>query len=259
MRVGRLSLMALIICALSRETRAQRATVEFAVTDSTGRPLPGATLDFTDISGTRRTATSGDGGRTLGVRLAPGRVSVLARRIGFVLGKLEVVVDTGLNVVPITLSATAAPMLDTMQIIGARPLDGLHRNDEFDQRRARKLATVSYDEHDIERRNPVDIWQMFRGVPSVTLVDTGKVGGVVATSSRSMNITPDYRLKPCYLRVMVDGRVQNPMGDPMDLRLLPSPKDIHGVELFAGPASIPVQYSGAGSDKWCGLIAVWTK
>jgi len=26
-----------------------------------------------------------------------------------------------------------------------------------------------------------------------------------------------------------------------------------------GPASIPPQYSGAGDQKYCGLIAIWTK
>jgi hypothetical protein len=29
--------------------------------------------------------------------------------------------------------------------------------------------------------------------------------------------------------------------------------------VFAGPSSIPVQYNGAGTNKWCGLIAVWTR
>jgi hypothetical protein len=41
--------------------------------------------------------------------------------------------------------------------------------------------------------------------------------------------------------------------------LLPKPEEIHGIEVFAGPASIPLQYSGIGKDKWCGLIAIWTR
>jgi translation elongation factor EF-4 len=44
-----------------------------------------------------------------------------------------------------------------------------------------------------------------------------------------------------------------------NLATLPRPEEIHGIEVFAGPASIPVQYGGAGSNKWCGLIAVWTR
>ena len=40
---------------------------------------------------------------------------------------------------------------------------------------------------------------------------------------------------------------------------LPPPDQIHGIEVFAGPASIPPQYNGAANDKMCGLIAIWTR
>ena len=67
--------------------------------------------------------------------------------------------------------------------------------------------------------------------------------------------------KPCYYLVMVDGVPQQPTPpqEYFDLRQLPHPDQIHGVEIFAGPASIPLQYGGTGSGKWCGLIAVWTR
>ncbi len=62
---------------------------------------------------------------------------------------------------------------------------------------------------------------------------------------------------------MVDGVMQTPAGfdhnGPVDLRLLPRPEEIHGVEVFAGAAMIPPQYGGVGSGKWCGMIAVWTR
>ena len=44
-----------------------------------------------------------------------------------------------------------------------------------------------------------------------------------------------------------------------NLKDLPSPDAIYGIEVFAGPASIPLQYGGSGRDKWCGLVVVWTK
>ncbi len=248
-----------LLMSAARLAGAQAAKIEFTVADADGRGLPGVTLDVADANGARRSLVTTEEGRTLAATLAVGRITVIARKIGYALGKLEVVVDTGLNVVPIVLSENAAPMLDTVRIIGAQPLFGLHRNDEFEVRHARKLATVSFDEKDIEKRNPVDIYQMLRGVLSVQLVDSGKVGGVVAMSSRSKGMTAGLQLKPCYMRVMVDGNIVNPMGDPFDLRHLPSPKEIHGLEVFGGPASIPLQYAGTGSEKWCGMIAVWTK
>jgi hypothetical protein len=65
----------------------------------------------------------------------------------------------------------------------------------------------------------------------------------------------------CYFVVMVDGQLMTPSGnnEAFDLRQLPRPDEIHGIEVFAGPSSIPVQYGGTGSGKWCGMIAVWTR
>lgn len=243
---------------LASAQKAQAARIEFTVSDASGRGLPGVTLDVADAVGNRRSLVTTEEGQTLSAMVAVGRLTVIARKIGFALGKLDVVVDTGLNVVPIVMSVNDAPVLDTIRIIGAQPLQGLHRNDEFEIRHARKLATVSFDEKDIEKRNPVDIYQMLRGVLSVQLVDSGRVGGIVATSTRSGLVAGSKGL-PCFLRVMVDGNVLNPQGDPFDLRHLPAPKEIHGLEVFAGPANIPMQYNGAGSGKWCGMIAVWTK
>ena len=64
-----------------------------------------------------------------------------------------------------------------------------------------------------------------------------------------------------HARDMVDGLFLTPLPgeEAVDLRRLPKPSEIRGIEFFAGPAMIPVQYSGVGRDKWCGLIAVWTK
>jgi outer membrane receptor for ferrienterochelin and colicin len=51
----------------------------------------------------------------------------------------------------------------------------------------------------------------------------------------------------------------DPHQQAFDLRLLPKLEEIHRIEVFAGPASIPVQYGGSGDDKWCGMIAIWTR
>jgi hypothetical protein len=60
---------------------------------------------------------------------------------------------------------------------------------------------------------------------------------------------------------MVDGLIKNPTPGHggFDLRDLPRPEDIHGIEVFAGSASIPLQYTGTGTNQWCGLIAFWTR
>ena len=95
------------------------------------------------------------------------------------------------------------------------------------------------------------------GVASVTISNRDSM--VVATSGRSMIVSMSN--EPCYMMVMIDGTIMKP--DPyhlaFDLRQLPPPSEIHGIEVFAGPGSIPLQYAGEGAGKWCGMLAFWTK
>ncbi len=58
----------------------------------------------------------------------------------------------------------------------------------------------------------------------------------------------------CYMQVIVDD-VHLPT--PTDLTLLPSPREIAGMELYTGPATLPVRYNGL--DARCGLLLVWTR
>jgi outer membrane receptor for Fe3+-dicitrate len=166
-------------------------------------------------------------------------------------------VEPGRNTIPIVLSTVSMPTLDTVRVLGDQALHGMRRNDEFDTRRLNHSATASFTRDDIIKRNPVDVWQMLTAVPSIRIVDSA---GVTVESTRSLNVNPDMSVAKCYLTVMVDGLVMNATPQQaFDLRLLPKPEEIHGVEVFAGPSSIPVQYNGAGTNKWCGLIAVWTR
>jgi hypothetical protein len=75
-----------------------------------------------------------------------------------------------------------------------------------------------------------------------------------------MKITKDGAV-PCFMSVMVDGIVMQPTPPDLafDLTRLPPPAAIHGIEVFAGGSSIPPKYNGAGGDKSCGLIAIWTR
>jgi hypothetical protein len=38
-----------------------------------------------------------------------------------------------------------------------------------------------------------------------------------------------------------------------------SPRDIYGIEVYSGPATIPVRYMSASVDNnTCGLVMIWT-
>ena len=236
------------------------ALVEIAVSELGGGGLSDATVELA-VGGDKRTraVTTGPTGRALVPDVPPGRLVVRAKHIGFAPGQFSVVVEPGRNTIPIVLSRNAPPRLDTVRVVGNQRLVGLGRHDEFETRRLNRQATVSITREDIVKRNPVDTWQMLTNLPSMRVVDSA---GITAESTRSMNPRQgDLSVEPCYYLVMIDGLIMNPAGNnrAFDLRQLPKPDEIHGIEIFAGPASIPPQYGGTGSGKWCGMIAVWTR
>lgn len=251
------------------------AVVELVVTNGDGLPLPDVRLDL-EIPGVgSRTVTTGATGRTLVADARAGRIVVTARRIGFLPGKVSAAVAPGRNTIPIILGEARLPALDTVRIVGDRRVFGLDRLDEFEDRRLNKLATRTITRQEIEKRNPTEAWQMLTNVPALRISDRGD-GKVVATMTRAM--VQNFSNAPCYPRVIVDGVLvqedappprfgaaanASPDGpvapQPTDLSRLPPPDAIYGIEVFAGPASIPLQYGGSGNGKWCGLIAIWTK
>lgn len=238
------------------EIRRETALVELSVVSADGVPLSEVRLDVRPANGPSQTLLTGPSGRALLPDVTPGPLTVQARRIGFLPGKASASVAAGRNTVPIILSQATLPTLDTVRVLGDRRVVGLMRNDEFDTRRFNHAATASSTRADIVKRNPVDLWQMITNVPSIRVIDSS---AVTAQSTRSDLVTPSGARVPCYISVMVDGIIKNPLGDPFDLRALPRPDEVYGIEVFAGASSIPLQYGGTGSGKWCGMIAVWTR
>jgi hypothetical protein len=237
--------------------RADRASalVELSVVTADGTPLPDVALEISPRGGATRTVVTGSGGTAVLTDVAPGMLSVRARRIGFAEGLVTAAVEVGRNTIPIILSPAARPTLDTVRVVGNRQV--YPRLDEFETRRLNHAAAASFSHADIVARNPTDIWQMLTSVPSVTVTD--RTDRVVAVSGRAM--TANKNGDPCFMAVMVDGILMKKDAGEMsyDLRRLPRPEEIHGVEVFAGGATIPVQYGGMGEGKMCGLIAIWTR
>ena len=232
---------------------ASRTIVELQVIDTRGNPVQGATLQIQRPNGAARTVTTDQHGRTSLDDIAPGEITVNARKLGYQPGSVRLDVEAGRNAVPLILSQVATPMLDTVRVVGSAPT--LARHLDFETRRMNHTATFSMNAAEIEQRNSVSTWQLLMTAPGMRIVDQDTL--VVGASTRSY--FTNFSGKPCYLRVAVDGVVIQPKPgtEYVDLRDLPAPSEIHGIEVFAGPSSIPLQYAGYG--KWCGLIAIWTK
>jgi hypothetical protein len=231
------------------------AMVEFTVLSSTGVPLPGVSLEV-KAGGVTRSISTGPSGKAIVPDLPPGVITVRARRIGFTQGEIAARVAAGRNTVPIRLSERAMPRLDTVRVVGDRV--ELARHDEFETRRLRKEATVSFTYEEIRKRNAPHLWQMLMGVPSLRVIDTDT--GVFVVSSRVV-VKSIQDQGYCYAVVMVDGLIKNsdPSKTGFDMRDLPASEEVHGIEVFAGAATIPLKYGGTGQGKWCAMIAIWTR
>jgi hypothetical protein len=247
-----------------------------------GTKIVGVTVVAAD-SNDVRTTTRTDSAGTFRMRVrAPGKYQLAILQVGQMptIGPMievipEDTIDANLQI-PFVVADTVA-QLNEVRVVDERVMVP-PRLADFERRRTLGLSTRSITREEIEKRNPTDTWQMLANVPSMKIAQQGSV--VIARSMRveSPRLTAGTDMV-CYMRVMVDGvLMQEDMLEAPDFapspshprppqkgyatdltKTLPRPNEIHGIEVFAGPASIPPQYGGTGSNKWCGLIAVWTK
>jgi hypothetical protein len=163
-------------------------------------------------------------------------------------------VQPGRTPATVLLERTSGVVLDAVRV-EADAAEKRERHNDFERRRRDGLAAASITRADIERRQVVSAWQMLSNVSSVELI----VGpeGVVPVSRRvtSLDLVGG---RNCYMRLAIDGVVLHDV--PINLGLhMPPPSEIYGIEVFAGPATIPAQYAGDFRNMACGLIAVWTR
>jgi hypothetical protein len=237
-----------------------RTPLRVVVVTADSIPVPEVTLDVTEGRNGRRDART----RTVVTDLLgsaaipdvmPGPVTIASRRIGFQAGTLAFEVSDSVNDVRIVLSPIAAPRLDTLRVTARRVPD---RFDAFEARRLSRAATATITRADIDRQRPVQTWQLLSRVTSVRI--TASALGVYAGSSRGDKPSLMESGKACPMQIIMDGvRLSPADGSEVDLNQLPPPEAIHGIEVFAGAARLPLEFGGAGANKWCGVIAIWTR
>ena len=231
----------------------RRVDVEFTVTDTLARALGGAELIATDAARTVHRLRSDSLGKALlsGLPLGEMRVEALLPGYHLAIGVVDVL--PGRTPAQVLLERINGTVLEAMRIEASG--DEAARYGAFESRRRAGVATASITHDDIATRGVVNAWQMLRNVSAVDLIEGPE--GVVPISRRVQ--TMDLRgNRPCYMRLAIDG-VLLPES-PVNLsQRMPAVPDIHGIEVFAGPASIPSEYAGDQRDMVCGLIVVWTR
>jgi hypothetical protein len=266
MSVARRSLAAAAVAALvgvahTAEAQVTRPTLPRARTDTTSRAF--GTIDgfvsdtglvplhaaFVSILGTKIRIGTGPNGRFRIVKVPAGQYLVIVKRVGYAPTSSVVDVPASDTLrLAYTLEKSAVSLEPVVVTAQARSA----RMKEFDARR--KLGVGEFmDQAEIERRGSVFATELFRKFPSMNV-----------SPSRSSSLTEYYALSAreggnpqvgaCPMQVYLD---RIPLPSPFNLDLLPSPKELAGIEVYNGAATIPPQFNGF--NRGCGVILVWTR
>lgn len=225
-------------------------TIDGIVTDTLLTPLGAADVSVVGVGA--RVVTS-ENGRFRILQVPAGQYLLVVRRIGFAptSGIIDVPANDTLRLSYI-LSRTTN-LLDTIRVRETRVS---MRMLEFDQRRRQGQGQFVTQE-EIERRGSLqtsDFMRAMRGV-EISKVTTRIFGGTQVYSRREGGgYTEQGQQNYCAMQVLLDGIV---LPRNFDLDLLPPPKQIAGIEVYTGPASVPAQFGGV--DRRCGVVAVWTR
>jgi len=222
------------------QSSAARGVVDGVVTDTNLVALGSATIS---ILGSDVHVATGANGRFRIVGLRGGNYILAVHHVGYVPVAVARTVAERDTLRPSFTMRKITTALDTM-IVTAKAVT--QRLSEFeDRRRAGVGYFITGDE--IERRNAVYVADIIRTVPSVAIDERQEMFKQVAISTRD----------GCRFNVYVDGMPLHGERGGTNLMNLPPPKEFAGIEIYSGPATIPLQYKLSVGN--CGVILFWTK
>jgi TonB family protein len=216
-------------------------TVAGRVTDSDGAPL----------AGVRATATGNDLGVTTdeagrfqlsGISALP--VTVKLRRLGFVPIDLPVAGDAHVAS-KLEVRMEAAPHTLSSVVVTASKPEYAGRLAGYYQRLERRSSGYFISRDEIDKRSYRSLSQLLRTVPGINAIPL-RVGG---NGIR-------MRGNRCRPLVWIDG-VPMPAGE-VDLDAFPT-STLHGIELYSGATTAPVDLQVNGNLSNCGTIALWSR
>ena len=269
------ALFAISILALSWPAEAQ--TVRGVVIDvEAAYPLPRTQVVVTRKGDTLGVAQTDSGGAfEMSVRNTDSLVAHF-RRIGYVADSTPFTTPE----LPLRVAMNRVLTLASLPLVTVRAAAT-----EFDRRAARSAGGHFMNLAQIDSAHPNTTSDLLRRLPGFTIF-TDADGVLQVLSQRTNRInqpnratieaarnSPLGKSAPgsasgdaigsdpksggylCAMRIVIDG-VLMPDGFSIDdIR----PADIYGLEIYSGPAAVPIQYSTVRRDAVCGLLMVWTK
>ena len=215
---------------------------------SAGSPIVGAQVMVTPVAsrggaptGPGRLTLTGDNGEFRVPNVPGGRVTVAVRRIGFQALSL----DTVAAAVP-ALEITLSPVAQRLAAVVVRERRrGQYTGYLADFNRRRDMGFGRFiTQTEIDDRHAMRTTDLLRMVPGLNVVMNGPVNALRIRSSR------------CDPLVWLDGFPA--MSGYLDVDSF-APSSLAGIEVYSGPATVPVELRGTRGEESCGVIALWSR
>lgn len=246
--------LAIIAGAQTQPVRETRGVILGSVTDTGLAPIANTEIEFV---GTALHVTTDAHGRFAVADLPPSTYLVAARRLSF---------QPTVNIAELRggdtlrLALMLQPSVTTLTPVVVRERSTSARLREFEERRRAGVGEF-FTQEQIEARNPTSVTDLLRQSKTLNISPEGS-GHVLAKSRRDLGYD-------CFVQVYLDGIPLAGTGRPLpggslpptDLTRLPSPKEIMGIEIYAGSATAP-NWLPIGHDSGragCGVIMLWSR
>ncbi len=218
------------------------AVVSGVVTDSSGVPVIGA---YVSVDGTSLVSTTNDRGEFRLSGISAG-VSVLrARRLGFTPTAREVRLAQQESLGHVELRMSTLPRTLQPVLVQANQVEYKGRLAGYYQRLQRRSAGYFISRDEIDRNSFRSLSQLLKNAP-----------GVNAFPLRSGGAAVRMRGRGCRPLVWLDG-VPLPAGE-VDLDAFPA-STLHGIELYLGSTTAPMDYTANNGLSSCGTILLWSR
>jgi hypothetical protein len=221
--------------------------VDGVVSDTNLKPLQGA---FVSVLGTKIRVGTGPNGRFRITRVPPGEYLIIVKRVGY--RPTSAVID-----VAAADTARLSYMLENVVTelnpvtIAEKPMS--LKYGEFFARRKLGIGQFMTEEQ-IHQQNAVFATELFRRFQGIN-VSPNRARQLTEYFALSGREGGNPQLGACPMAVILD---DVPLPTPFNLDLLPSPRDLGGIEVYSGAATVPAKYA-ASNRAGCGVILVWTR
>ena len=230
----------LSLCLLCATAASAQTSLTLLVRDAeTSGPLPWALLTIGELQG-----AADDFGTAELVGMDPGPLRVQASFAGYVPLDTVVTVQGGVPTVVVLPLASDALELGDVLVEAETVNDALLRRRGFFERKE-SMTGVFITRDELDQRGASLLSDAFRGVPGVRVQKDRGVTSLVSTRRRG-----------CRLAIYVDGTEAVFLADAIDGFPF---NDIAAIEIYRGPAEVPVEYTRTKGLETCGVVLLWTQ